>query len=183
MASPDYVLYHGIDADVRLRQPPDVDTDKLAIPLSYLYHVHLAPPELARARCRIAMLTCASFRRTDLDHKVALDGMPPAHQGLSAPGGVRRRRRRRGSAVSHHRCLYRRQDRLGDGSLLSALHAGRGVGQRGDTRMTAAAAMSGPVRRSPIPAQPVYDLTLGSPYRAAWRLASYVLLVALRPWP
>ena len=44
--------------------------------------------------------------------------------------------------------------------------------------MTADAAMSGPVRRRPIPAQPIYDLTLGSPYRAAWRLASYVLLVA-----
>ena len=44
--------------------------------------------------------------------------------------------------------------------------------------MTAAAAMSGPVRRPPIPAQPIYELTLGSPYRAAWRLASYVLLVA-----
>lgn len=44
--------------------------------------------------------------------------------------------------------------------------------------MTADAAMSGPVRRPPIPAQPVYELTVGSPYRSAWRLACFLLLVA-----
>ena len=45
--------------------------------------------------------------------------------------------------------------------------------------MTVDAAMSGPVRRAPIPAQPIYDLTLGSPYRSAWRLAAFMILVAL----
>src|SRR6185295_12626146 len=44
--------------------------------------------------------------------------------------------------------------------------------------MTADAAMSGPVRRAPIPVQPIYDLTLGSPYRSAWRLAAFTVLVA-----
>jgi lyso-ornithine lipid O-acyltransferase len=44
--------------------------------------------------------------------------------------------------------------------------------------MTADAAMSGPARRLPIPVQPIYELTLGSPYRSAWRLASFLLLVA-----
>src|SRR5262249_34594964 len=43
--------------------------------------------------------------------------------------------------------------------------------------MTAGAAMSGPLRR-PVPAQPVYELTLGSPYRSAWRLACFLLLRA-----
>ncbi|HZF34257.1 MAG TPA: lysophospholipid acyltransferase family protein [Candidatus Angelobacter sp.] len=44
--------------------------------------------------------------------------------------------------------------------------------------MTADAAISGPVRRPPIPAQPIYELTLGSPYRSAWRLAAFLVLVA-----
>lgn len=45
--------------------------------------------------------------------------------------------------------------------------------------MTADAAMPFSVRRSPTPAQPIYDLTLGSPYRSAWRLACFLLLVGL----
>jgi 1-acyl-sn-glycerol-3-phosphate acyltransferase len=45
--------------------------------------------------------------------------------------------------------------------------------------MTVDAAMSGPMRRPPIPAQPIYDLTLGSPYRSAWRLAAFMVLVAV----
>jgi 1-acyl-sn-glycerol-3-phosphate acyltransferase len=44
--------------------------------------------------------------------------------------------------------------------------------------MTVDAAMPGPVRRAPIPAQPIYELTLGSPYRSAWRLAAFMVLVA-----
>jgi len=45
--------------------------------------------------------------------------------------------------------------------------------------MTADAAMPFSVRRSPTPAQPIYDLTLGSPYRSAWRLACFLLLVGM----
>jgi 1-acyl-sn-glycerol-3-phosphate acyltransferase len=45
--------------------------------------------------------------------------------------------------------------------------------------MTADAAMSGPLRRLPIPAQPIYELTLGSPYRSAWRLAGFMVLVSV----
>jgi len=45
--------------------------------------------------------------------------------------------------------------------------------------MTAEAAMSAPVRRRPISAQPTYELTVGSPYRSAWRLGSYLIFVAL----
>jgi 1-acyl-sn-glycerol-3-phosphate acyltransferase len=45
--------------------------------------------------------------------------------------------------------------------------------------MTAEATIPGPVRRQPTPAQPVYELTLGSPYRSAWRIACYLILVAL----
>jgi len=45
--------------------------------------------------------------------------------------------------------------------------------------MTADAAMPAPVRRRPTPTQPVYDLTLGSHYRSAWRIACYLIFVAI----
>ena len=38
--------------------------------------------------------------------------------------------------------------------------------------------MPGAVRRQPTPAQPIYELTLGSHYRSAWRIACYLILVA-----
>jgi 1-acyl-sn-glycerol-3-phosphate acyltransferase len=41
--------------------------------------------------------------------------------------------------------------------------------------MTADAAISAPVRRRPISAQPTYELTVGSPYRSAWRLGCYLI--------
>ena len=44
--------------------------------------------------------------------------------------------------------------------------------------MTADAAMPVSVRRPPTPVQPIYDLTLGSPYRSAWRLACYLIFVS-----
>jgi len=45
--------------------------------------------------------------------------------------------------------------------------------------MTAEATIPGPVRRRPTPTQPIYELTLGSPYRSAWRIACYLILVAI----
>jgi putative hemolysin len=60
---------------------PDVDTSRLAIPLSYLYHARLAPPEL-RARALpdryvdMCMLPAGGF-----DQKAALDGLPPLIKG------------------------------------------------------------------------------------------------------
>ncbi|HUL05939.1 MAG TPA: lysophospholipid acyltransferase family protein [Candidatus Acidoferrum sp.] len=39
--------------------------------------------------------------------------------------------------------------------------------------------MSAPVRRRPISAQPTYELTVGSPYRSAWRLGCYLIFVAI----
>jgi 1-acyl-sn-glycerol-3-phosphate acyltransferase len=44
--------------------------------------------------------------------------------------------------------------------------------------MTADAAMPVSVRRPPTPVQPIYELTLGSPYRSAWRLACYLIFVS-----
>jgi 1-acyl-sn-glycerol-3-phosphate acyltransferase len=45
--------------------------------------------------------------------------------------------------------------------------------------MTAETAISGAMRRPPIPVQPIYDLALGSPYRSAWRLAAFMVLVSV----
>src|SRR5262249_24991833 len=44
--------------------------------------------------------------------------------------------------------------------------------------MTADAAMPGPVRRPSISTMPMHELSLGSPYRAAWRLACFAMVAA-----
>jgi putative hemolysin len=42
----DYVLHHGIDLLFGCASLPGLDPDRLDLPLSYLYHHHLAPPAL-----------------------------------------------------------------------------------------------------------------------------------------
>lgn len=77
----DYVLYHNITLMFGCASLPGVDPEKLAIPLSYLHHDHLAPPDL-RARALpnryVAMdkLPAAAF-----DHKAALESLPPLIKG------------------------------------------------------------------------------------------------------
>ena len=44
--------------------------------------------------------------------------------------------------------------------------------------MTTDAAMPGPVRRPSISTMPMHELSLGSPYRAAWRLTCFVIIAA-----
>ena len=84
----DYVLYHDITLMFGCASLPDVDTNKLAIPLSYLYHVHLAPPEL-RARALphryvdMRKLPADALRSQGRARRIA-----SAHQGLSAPRRV-----------------------------------------------------------------------------------------------
>jgi 1-acyl-sn-glycerol-3-phosphate acyltransferase len=45
--------------------------------------------------------------------------------------------------------------------------------------MTADATMAASMRRRPISAQPTYELTVGSPYRSAWRLGAYLIFVTV----
>lgn len=42
----DYVVYYNVDIMFGCASLPSLDTERLALPLSYLYHHHLAPPAL-----------------------------------------------------------------------------------------------------------------------------------------
>ena len=77
----DYVLYHSITLMFGCASLPDVDTNRLAIPLSYLYHARLAPPDL---RARALPHRYVDMRKLPLegfDHKAALEGLPPLIKG------------------------------------------------------------------------------------------------------
>jgi L-ornithine Nalpha-acyltransferase len=77
----DYVLYHNVTLMFGCASLPGVDPEELAVPLSYLYHDHLAPPEL-RARALPHRHVDMQKLPTDaFDHKAALDDLPPLIKG------------------------------------------------------------------------------------------------------
>ena len=77
----DYVLYHEITLMFGCASLPDVDTGRLAIPLSYLYHAHLAPPELRARALPHRYVDMRKLPADGFDHKAALDGLPPLIKG------------------------------------------------------------------------------------------------------
>ncbi len=82
-----YVLTYGVDVMIGCASLEGTDPDKLATPLSYLYHNHLAPEEW-----RVAALP---HRRTEMnrlaadavDPKTALRALPPLVKGYLRLGG------------------------------------------------------------------------------------------------
>ena len=77
----DYVLYHNITLMFGCASLPDVDTSRLAIPLSYLYHAHLAPPELRARALPDRYVDMRMLPADGFDQKAALDGLPPLIKG------------------------------------------------------------------------------------------------------
>jgi putative hemolysin len=82
----DYVLECDIEVLFGVASFHGTDVDALAMPLSYLHHAHLAPPEL-RVRSR-------AFQRMDLvpigavDRLAALQAIPPLIKAYLRLGGV-----------------------------------------------------------------------------------------------
>lgn len=82
----DYVLEHGIEVLFGVASFHGTDTAALAMPLSYLHHAHLAPPEI-RVRSRV-------FEPMDLigqdkvDRLAALQAIPPLIKAYLRLGGV-----------------------------------------------------------------------------------------------
>jgi putative hemolysin len=77
----DYVLYHNITLMFGCASLPGVDPDRLAIPLSYLYHDHLAPPELRARALPHRYVDMHKLQADGFDHKAALDSLPPLIKG------------------------------------------------------------------------------------------------------
>lgn len=83
----DYVLHHGVTLMFGCASLPDVDPDRLALPLSYLYYRHLAPMEL-RARALPERYVDMQRRPAKaVDDKAAQERLPPLIRGYLRLGG------------------------------------------------------------------------------------------------
>ncbi len=82
-----YVFHYEIELMFGCGSLPGTDPDQLAVPLSYLYHYHLAPPEL---RTRALPERYVDMRRLDpgsIDPERTLSVLPPLIKGYLRLGG------------------------------------------------------------------------------------------------
>jgi putative hemolysin len=82
-----YVFHYDIALMFGCASLPGTDPDRLAVPLSYLYHHHLAPPEL---RARALPERYVDMRRLDrggFDPEPARSMLPPLIKGYLRLGG------------------------------------------------------------------------------------------------
>jgi L-ornithine Nalpha-acyltransferase len=82
-----YVFHHDIALMFGCASLPGIDADALAVPLSYLYHHHLAPPAL---RPRALLERYVDMRRLDavaIDPARSLAELPPLIKGYLRLGG------------------------------------------------------------------------------------------------
>jgi len=83
----EYVLYYKLTLMFGCASLPGTDPTRLAVPLSYLYIHHLAPPDL-RARALPHRYTDMRLLRDDaFDHKAARESLPPLVKGYLRLGG------------------------------------------------------------------------------------------------
>lgn len=83
----DYVMHYDIRLMFGCASLPGVDPDRLAAPLSYLYHHHLAPPEL-RARARPERhVDMRMLSAEDIDQRAVVQRLPPLIKGYLRLGG------------------------------------------------------------------------------------------------
>jgi putative hemolysin len=66
---------------------PGVDPTRLALPLSYLYHHHLAPPELRARALPHRYVDMRMLERSELDERSVLPLLPPLIKGYLRLGG------------------------------------------------------------------------------------------------
>jgi putative hemolysin len=82
-----YVFHYDIALMFGCASLPGIDLEELALPLSYLYHHHLAPPEL---RTRALPERYVDMRRRDrdsIDPERTLSQLPPLIKGYLRLGG------------------------------------------------------------------------------------------------
>ncbi len=83
----EYVFYYDIEILFGCASLPGTDPDANALPLAYLYHKHLAPPEL---RVRALPERYVDMRRTEtdaIDEAAAKAVLPPLIKGYLRLGG------------------------------------------------------------------------------------------------
>ena len=83
----DYVLAHKIQLMFGCASLPGTDPDALALPLSYLYHHHLAPPPLRATALPARHVPMSRMAQSDVDARQALKILPPLIKGYLRLGG------------------------------------------------------------------------------------------------
>jgi putative hemolysin len=82
-----YVFRHDIEVMFGCASLPGTDVDALALPLSYLYQWHLAPPALRARALPERYVSMSRVPVDDLDKKAALASLPPLIKGYLRLGG------------------------------------------------------------------------------------------------
>ena len=82
-----YVFYYSIDLMFGCASLPGIDPDALAMPLSYLYHHHLAPADLRPRALPERYVDMRRLRSPAIDPARALAALPPLIKGYLRLGG------------------------------------------------------------------------------------------------
>lgn len=82
-----YVFHHDIKLMFGCASLPGTDPQALAVPLSYLYHHHLAPPNLCPRALPDRMVDMAILPPSAIDPKAAIGELPPLVKGYLRLGG------------------------------------------------------------------------------------------------
>ncbi|MEE8270328.1 MAG: GNAT family N-acyltransferase [Alphaproteobacteria bacterium] len=82
-----FVFQHDIVLMFGCASLPGVDPAELGLPLSYLYHFHLAPPALRPTALPERYTSMCLLGADDLDPKAALGALPPLIKGYLRLGG------------------------------------------------------------------------------------------------
>ena len=82
-----YVFHYGIELMFGCASLPGTDPDALALPLSYLYHHHLAPPELRARALPERFVDMNRLAKESVDPALALPLLPPLIKGYLRLGG------------------------------------------------------------------------------------------------
>jgi putative hemolysin len=82
-----YVFHYDIALMFGCASVPGTDIDALAVPLSYLYHYHLAPPDLCVRALPERRVEMARLARDGFNAARALAALPPLIKGYLRLGG------------------------------------------------------------------------------------------------
>ena len=82
-----YVFHHRIELMFGCASLPGIDTAPLALPLAYLHHFHLAPPELRVRALGSHYLDMNLLPRAAIDPAAAQALLPPLLKGYLRLGG------------------------------------------------------------------------------------------------
>lgn len=82
-----YVFRYDIDIMFGCASMPGTDPDALALPLSYLYHYHLAPPALRPRALDERYVDMRLLTEDEIDQRRALAALPPLIKGYLRLGG------------------------------------------------------------------------------------------------